>query len=308
MDDLVALTATTHLEIHYLGTLVLTLRYHLSESRLPRRLIPFIHNMNLIYCSETADDISSAYLSATVRVHRRSDYIGDAFISLQDIQMANIVAETYINEAAETEDIFTFNDHKFFLEEREIPRLTIDFSTPIEIIKAKLKKYKNNLTSFHINACSIPKHYDEIARILIETDVDILGISETFICEKTPKMFYEIPGYKFFHKDRTMKSRGGTGLYIKEGITCKEIQLCKEVIQPEMCFVEVSCNNTKLAVGVIYKSPLISYTEYAVLTEVLAPIITGYEHHIILRIHIYFLKTFFSHLFLAYHYFTCIIN
>ena len=144
------------------------------------------------------------------------------------------------------------------------------------------KSIKDNLTVFHINACSIPKHYDEIVRILKELDIDILGVSETFICEKTPKMFYEIPGYKFFHKDRIMKSRGGTGLYIKEHFTCKEIKLCKDVIQPEICFVEVTCNNTKVAIGVIYKSPLISYTEYAVLTEILAPIITGYEHHIIM--------------------------
>ena len=185
--------------------------------------------------------------------------------------------ESYIDAAAETEANFDFSDPHFFLEEREIPTISNAFSTPIEDIMTKLKKFKNNLTCFHINPCSIPKHYDEIVRILTETGVDILGVSETFICEKTPKMFYEIPGYKFFHKDRIMKSRGGTGLYIKEGI-----KLCKDVIHPEICFVEVNCNNIKIAVGVIYKSPLISYTEYAVLTEVLAPIITGYEHHIIM--------------------------
>ena len=195
---------------------------------------------------------------------------------------SSIGTELYIDTLAETEGIFDFSDPIFNLEERVIPPISIDFLTPIEVIKNKLKNFKNNLTSFHINACSIPKHYDEIVRLLIETGVDILGISETFICEKTPKMFYEIPGYKFFHKDRTSQSRGGTGLYIKEGINCREIKLCRDVIQPEICFVEVTCNNTKLAVGVIYKSPLISYTEYAVLTDILAPIINGYEHHIIM--------------------------
>ena len=61
-----------------------------------------------------------------------------------------------------------------------------------------------------------------------------------------------------------------------------EIKLCKDIIQPEVCIVEIKCLNSKIAIGVVYKSPLISYTEYSVLTEVLAPIITGYEHHIIL--------------------------
>ena len=183
--------------------------------------------------------------------------------------------------AAETEDIFDFNDPQFYLEERDIPTIT-NITTPIEFIKEKLKKYKNNLTSFHINAQSIPKHYDEIVRLLTETDVDILGVSETFVCEKTPKIFYEIPGYKFFHRDRTMKSRGGVGLYIKDGLVCKEIKLCKDLVQPEIIFVEITCNHTKLAVGVIYKTPLISYTQYAAVTEILAPIMTRYEHHIVM--------------------------
>ena len=196
--------------------------------------------------------------------------------------MNNAEIETYIDSTAETESIFDFNDPQFFLEEREIPTISHDYLTPIEFIKRKLKYLKNNLTFFHINAQSIPHHYDEIVRILSETGVDIFAVSETFVCEKTPKMFYEIPGYKFIHKDRTMQSRGGTGIYVKHGIDCKEIKLCKEVIQPEICFVEITCKHTKLAVGVIYKSPLISYTQYAVLTEILAPIITGYEHHIIL--------------------------
>ena len=128
--------------------------------------------------------------------------------------MNNAEIETYIDAAAEAEGIFNFDDPKFYLEERETPTISHDYLTPIEFIKRKLKYLQNNLTSFHINAQSIPKHYDEIVRILLETGVDILAVSETFICEKTPKMFYEIPGYKFFHKDRTMKSRGGTGIYI----------------------------------------------------------------------------------------------
>ena len=79
-----------------------------------------------------------------------------------------------------------------------------------------------------------------------------------------------------------MKCRGGTGLYIKNGIDFREIKLCRDIIQPEVCFVEIKCVTGKVAVGVVYKSPSISYTQYSVLTEVLAPIITGYEHHIIL--------------------------
>ena len=196
--------------------------------------------------------------------------------------MANNDNEAYVNAEAEAENIANFLNPMYDLEERPIPRITLDFSTPLEEIKKKIKSFSNNLNCFHINAGSIPKHYDEIVRLLIELGIDILAVSETFICQKTPKIFYEIPGYTFIHKDRNMSCRGGTGLYIRDGIQFKEIKLCKDIIQPEVCFVEIKCLNSKIAIGVVYKSPLISYTEYSVLTEVLAPIITGYEHHLIL--------------------------
>ena len=196
--------------------------------------------------------------------------------------MDNNLPEAYVDLEAEADYITNFLDPKYDLEERPIPKISDDFLTPYEEIKKKLIQYVNNLTYFHINAGSIPKHYDEIVRLLSILGVDILGVSETFICEKTPKMLYEIPGYTFIHRDRTMKSRGGTGLYIKNGLEFKEIKISENIIQPEMCFAEIKCQFAKVVVGVIYKSPLISYTEYSVLTEVLPPIITGYEHHIIM--------------------------
>ena len=196
--------------------------------------------------------------------------------------MVDIQPEVYVNLEAEADYITDFLNPMYDLEERPIPKISADFSTPIEEIIKKLNQFKNNLTSFHINAGSIPKHYDEIVRLLYLTGVDILGVSETFICDKTPKIFYEIPGYTFVHRDRDMKCRGGTGLYIKNGLNFKEIKLSQNVVQPEICFVEVKCQFAKVAVGVVYKTPLVSYTEYSVLTEVLAPIITGYEHHIIM--------------------------
>ena len=195
--------------------------------------------------------------------------------------MANNENETYVIPEAESEN---FLGPMYDFEERHIPKISPDtILTPLEIINKKLQPYIiNNLTGFHINAGSIPKHYDEIVRLLYITGVDFLAVSETFICEKTHKCFYEIPGYSIIHKDRHMKSRGGTALYIKNGIQFKEIKLCKNIVQPEVCFVEIKLQNTKIAIGVVYKSPKIPYTVYSDLTEVLAPIITGYEHHMIL--------------------------
>ena len=110
--------------------------------------------------------------------------------------MANTDNDTYLVTEAESENITDFLNPIYDLEERDIPKISSDsILTPIQSIKNKLKPYiVNNLTGFHINAGSIPKHYDEIVRLLHNTGVDFLAVSETFISEKTPKCFYEIPG------------------------------------------------------------------------------------------------------------------
>ena len=54
---------------------------------------------------------------------------------------SSIGTELYIDTLAETEDIFDFSDPMFNLEERVIPPISIDFLTPIEVIKNKLKNF-----------------------------------------------------------------------------------------------------------------------------------------------------------------------
>ena len=49
-----------------------------------------------------------------------------------------------------------------------------------------------------------------------------------------------------------------------------------------MCFVEVSVGQFKIAVGVIYKSPLVPYSIYAAIHENLVSVTSKYEHCIIM--------------------------
>ena len=179
-------------------------------------------------------------------------------------------------------DNFDFSQSIFDLEEPNIPSLGDDFLTPCNIIKKKLSNYKGLLQIGHINARSIPKHIHEIYKVLLETGIDILCVCETFISENTPNSAYEIPGYIFFHFDRTMACRGGVGVYIRSEYPARVIKPPIELVQPEMIFVEVTVGSVKMAVGVIYKSPLIPYSVFAGIHENIAFITSKYEHCIIL--------------------------
>ena len=179
-------------------------------------------------------------------------------------------------------DNFDFSDSIFELVESDIPKLSqYYFSTPSTTINNKFKNLDHLLKVAHVNARSLPKHIHEIQKILDETGLDILGISETFIAENTPESICQIPGYKYINKSRDKKCRGGIGIFVNEKLPVKVISLPTEFVQPEMLFVEVTVGFVKMAIGIIYKSPLIPYSVYAAIHENLVAITTKYEHFLI---------------------------
>ena len=177
---------------------------------------------------------------------------------------------------------YDFSDSFFDLNETQIPKLGIDFKTPIEKIKLKFKNFEDLLKLGHVNARSLPKHIHEIERYLLETLLDIFGVSETFISEDTPQSLYQIPGYKYINKSRDKKCRGGIGIFVNENFPVKVLKLPVDFVQPEMLFVEVTIGVVKMAVGVIYKSPLIPYSVYAATHENIVAITSKYEHVLIM--------------------------
>ena len=70
----------------------------------------------------------------------------------------------------------------------------------------------------HINICSIRYKLFEVQRILVNGNIDILGISETNLDSSCLSDLYEISGYTFIHYDRmdhTVRQSGG-GICILE--------------------------------------------------------------------------------------------
>ena len=177
---------------------------------------------------------------------------------------------------------FDFSDAIFDLNESEVPKLSNDFTTPANEINLKFKNYENLLKLAHINARSTPKHIHEIENIVLKTLLDILGVCETFISENTPESIYQIPGYKYFNKSRDKKCRGGVGIYVNENLPVKVLKLPVDFVQPEMLFLEVTVGVVKIAVGVIYKSPLIPYSVYAAIHENIVAITSKYEHCVVM--------------------------
>ena len=71
-------------------------------------------------------------------------------------------------------------------------------------------------------------------------------------------------------------------MYIRSEYPAKLIKLPVDLVQPELIFVEITVGAVKMAVGVVYKSPLIPYTVFAAIHENLAFVTAKYEHCVIL--------------------------
>ena len=156
----------------------------------------------------------------------------------------------------------------------------LQFNTPMFALESQLNKFPFNLNIGHLNTVSIPKRRDELFRII--KHFQIFGVSETNFKSDTPQCLIDFEGFKFFGCNRNKGKCGGVGLYINDQFKTKRVYFNYKLPQPEMVFVECTFRNTVILVGVIYKSPSISYKKYEEILEIVATITTKYTNVILL--------------------------
>ena len=178
---------------------------------------------------------------------------------------------------------FDFTDNFFNLDETEIAPVENCYKTVAEQLNSDLHDFLNFLLVGHINARSVPKHISEIIKLFLECKLDIICVSETFIKAHTPQSLQNIPGFKFFKKNRCSNHGGGIGIFIRDTLAqnAKIIKLPQNLTQPECLFIELTIKNVKVAIGVMYKPPKIPYGVFATVQESLAYITTKYTHTLI---------------------------
>ena len=142
----------------------------------------------------------------------------------------------------------------------------------------KFEPYINQFQFGHLNARSVPKSIDELNYIISKLKLDAFAVSESWLSEHLPNQLFEIEGYQIFRKDRLNKRAGGVCVYVKDYLNAKIIDIPHTLEQPEVIFIELSNNHTKLALGVVYKPPKIPYGTFACLQETFADILCKYEN------------------------------
>ena len=110
----------------------------------------------------------------------------------------------------------------------------------------------------YVNARSIVNKHKELELYVREENIDIIGISETWLNEAILDSEMHIEGYTFLRKDRQDKDKkrgGGVAIYVKNDLNAIQREELYEVNFPESIFCSISCRGDSTLLGVIYRPP-----------------------------------------------------
>lgn len=112
----------------------------------------------------------------------------------------------------------------------------------------------NNLRIGCINVWSLCPKLNVIKSLLRDEEIDILGITETWLSSKIPDNLVEIDGYDFFRVDRGSRG-GGVGIYVRS-VFKAVVDPCVQVggILEHIC-ITVNCSTIKIKFAVLYRPP-----------------------------------------------------
>jgi hypothetical protein len=149
----------------------------------------------------------------------------------------------------------------------------------------KLQSYPKNFNVGHINAQSIPRHFDEILHMLSGSTLDCLCISESFLKSHLTNKMFEIPNFKLLRADRVstrgrgvVRRGGGVAVYLNVSIPHKILFKSGSNDQVEYMFIEIRLEYIKIVLGVIYKAPNVCYRELSFLNDILDEISVSYDN------------------------------
>lgn len=146
----------------------------------------------------------------------------------------------------------------------------------------ELNKFPSALKVCHINAQSIPSHYDEFFELFSDGTADIIAVSETWFKPSLQSCLYSLPGYDLFRNDRIGKGGGGVAVYVRSQFVTTVLHSSPQpyTLSPEFLFVEIRAGPDPLLLGVVYRPPKAG--RWSILEDALIEVMCKYHHTIIL--------------------------
>lgn len=112
----------------------------------------------------------------------------------------------------------------------------------------------------HLNVRSLIPHFVDFRNYVLDTDCDVVGVTETWLNPEIDINLIHLEDYKFIRLDRPTRG-GGVGMYIKEKFKYELIlSECNENI--EYLWIKLWVGNTTVAIGTLYRQPKSNYLQF----------------------------------------------
>ena len=184
--------------------------------------------------------------------------------SFQYHEMNNKVFMPFeINEGSDTPFTEIDPDFHFYTNSCSIKHTKCDYFIEDTFIDkfTKSGSFDRNLSVFHLNVKSLPKHYDELEMYLdsLRFPFSFIGLTETWLGECKENL-YELPHYVSVTKSRNSKRGGGVSLLIRRHIPfVLRNDLAYFDSEMESVFIEIEKSvfhsNANIIMGVVYRMP-----------------------------------------------------
>lgn len=119
----------------------------------------------------------------------------------------------------------------------------------------------SNLLVAHVNAQSLSAHFLGIQSIILQNDIHLMALSESWLKTKDSSGSFLIPNYNLLHNDRSGEGGGGVALYVHESIKSRVVGYSPQPYNclPEFLLIESNIGSIKVLCVVVYNPPKAGY-------------------------------------------------
>lgn len=153
-----------------------------------------------------------------------------------------------------------------------------------DLLDLQLSDVPKNFNVAHINAQSIPAHFNDFLLTFELSRIDAILISETWLKPCLPSTSYSLPGFCLIRNDRSGRGGGGVAIYLRSHIPYSILSMSTQSPSSdpaEYLFLELSLSHSKVLLGVFY-SPSLQVNYFGSFEKLLEDLMPSYTHHIIM--------------------------
>ena len=134
------------------------------------------------------------------------------------------------------------------------PRLTLRQTSQAGRSMSKAPPLSSKMRVGHLNVRSLTKHIDDVNHLLLAEELDLLGLSESWLVESMDNSSLVFPGYSVTRRDRTGRSGGGVAILCHNSLSVEPMTVPSAGSPLESLWIQLT-GRRQIIVGVVYRPP-----------------------------------------------------